>query len=63
MSAHMEILETLMIESLKTLSHPSLEALYPSEVDKLTVLFDVWGLGDKDIVAQTARQICTGARY
>jgi hypothetical protein len=50
-----ELLEALMIEGFKTLSHPSLHALYPSEVDKLTVIFDVWGVGDRDIVTEVTR--------
>lgn len=42
-----------MLEGLETLAHPSLAALYPTLTDRLGVLFDVWGLSDRDVVGRT----------
>lgn len=50
LDGYTEILEALVVEGFRTLAHPSLKTMYPSDVDKLSVLLDVWGLGDRDIV-------------
>ncbi|TMW63535.1 hypothetical protein Poli38472_002476 [Pythium oligandrum] len=43
-----EILETLIVEAFKTLGHPALAPLYPTDQDRLQVLFEVWGLASPD---------------